>query len=59
MESNKKLTKKDLNKVGFRSIMLNATFNYERMQATGFTYSMEPVMRRFMQMIQKKKRNGS
>ena len=44
MESNKKLTKKDLNKVGFRSIMLNATFNYERMQATGFTYSMEPVI---------------
>ena len=44
MGSNKKLTKKDLNKVGFRSIMLNATFNYERMQATGFTYSMEPVI---------------
>lgn len=46
MESNKKITKKDLNKVGFRSIMLNATFNYERMQATGFTYSMEPVLRK-------------
>lgn len=44
MESNTTLTKKDLNKVGFRSILLNTTFNYERMQATGFTYSMKPVI---------------
>lgn len=44
MGSEKKLTTKDLNKVGFRSILLNGTFNFERMQAVGFTYSMGPVL---------------
>ncbi|MDD3173896.1 MAG: PTS system mannose/fructose/sorbose family transporter subunit IID [Herbinix sp.] len=44
MGSEKKLTKKDLNKMAFRSILLNSTYNFERMQAVGFTYAMAPAL---------------
>ena len=38
MESNKKvLTKKDITKLGLMSSLLQASFNYERMQSGGFT----------------------
>lgn len=38
------ITKKDLNKVALRTMLINASFNYERMQAIGFTYSLLPVI---------------
>ncbi len=40
------ITKKDLNKVFWRSLALQGCFNYERMQAIGFAYSMIPVLRK-------------
>lgn len=46
MESNK-LTKKDLNKVGFRSIhYLNSVFNFQKMQASGWTNSIAPSLKK-------------
>ncbi|MTI49396.1 PTS system mannose/fructose/sorbose family transporter subunit IID [Sporosalibacterium faouarense] len=36
------LTKKDLNKMAFRSLFLQASFNYERMQSAGWLFSMSP-----------------
>ena len=32
------LTKKDINRVAWRSMLLQASFNYERMQASGWLY---------------------
>lgn len=47
MESNSnKVTKRDLFKVAFRSFFLQSSFNYERMQAGGWLYSILPVLRR-------------
>ena len=46
MESNNKLTKKDLRKLAFRSVFLQASFNYERMQAGGWTYAMLPFLKK-------------
>ena len=43
-ESKKVLTKKDITKLGFRSSFLQASFNYERMQAGGWTASMLPAI---------------
>ncbi len=44
-ESNKKvLTKRDITLLGFRSSFLQASFNYERMQAGGWTCSMLPTI---------------
>lgn len=40
------LTKADLNRIAWRSILVNASFNYERMQATGFGYSILPVLQK-------------
>lgn len=40
------LTKADLNKVCWRSMLLNTSFNYERMQAGGVIYSMLPALRK-------------
>ena len=31
------ISKKDITRLGFRSSLLQASFNYERMQAGGFT----------------------
>lgn len=36
------ITKKDLNKMVWRSLMLQASFNYERMQAGGWVYGLIP-----------------
>ncbi|WP_232204476.1 PTS system mannose/fructose/sorbose family transporter subunit IID [Olsenella profusa] len=41
-EATPKLTKKDLHKLGIRSIAEQAGFSFERMQAPGFTWSMLP-----------------
>lgn len=42
----KVITKKDLNKMVWRSLFLQASFNYERMQACGWLYSMLPGLRK-------------
>ncbi|MEA4875149.1 MAG: PTS system mannose/fructose/sorbose family transporter subunit IID [Anaerorhabdus sp.] len=39
-----KVTKSDLNKVAFRTMLINASFNFERMQAIGFTYAISPIV---------------
>ena len=41
--ASKKLTKKDLTQLAINSSFLQASFNYERMQACGFLYSMLPT----------------
>lgn len=46
-ESNKRiLTKSDITKVAFRSVLNQAGFNYERMQAIGFTSAMVPALKK-------------
>ena len=47
---NKVLTKKDINKLALHSVLLQAGFNYERMQSCGFLLSFRPL-RRFIRMI--------
>lgn len=42
----KVITKKDLNKMAFRSFFLQASFNYERMQACGWLYSLLPGLKK-------------
>ena len=45
MESNNKLiTKKDLNKMAWHSLLLQTNYNYERMQGTGFGASLAPTL---------------
>ena len=44
MSESKKLTKKDITMLGLRSSFLQASFNYERMQAGGFTWAMLPLL---------------
>ena len=41
-----KMTQKDLNKMAWRSLLLQASFNYERMQACGFLYSILPGLKK-------------
>lgn len=45
-ESKRVLSKRDLTKLAFRSLFLQASFNYERMQAAGWTYSMLPSLQK-------------
>ncbi|WP_282171526.1 PTS system mannose/fructose/sorbose family transporter subunit IID [Cytobacillus firmus] len=40
------ITKKDLNKMVWRSLLLQASFNYERMQAAGWLYSILPGLKK-------------
>ena len=42
----KVITKKDLNKMIWRSFFLQASFNYERMQACGWLYSLLPGLKK-------------
>ncbi|SUC27244.1 PTS system mannose-specific EIID component [Providencia rustigianii] len=42
----KKLTQSDIRGVFLRSNLLQGSWNFERMQALGFCYSMVPVIRR-------------
>ena len=42
----KVLTKKDLNGMVWRSLLLQASFNYERMQAGGWLYSILPGLKK-------------
>ena len=54
VESRKVLTKNDITKLGLTSAFLQASFNYERMQAGGFTLAMLP----FLSKIYKNDRQG-
>ena len=45
-ESKKVLTKKDITKLGLMSSFLQASFNYERMQAGGFTVAQLPFLKK-------------
>lgn len=46
-QSNEKvLDKKDLNKMVWRSLMLQASFNYERMQGGGWTFGLIPGLKK-------------
>ncbi|MFC4618767.1 PTS galactosamine transporter subunit IID [Camelliibacillus cellulosilyticus] len=45
-ETKRVLTKRDMTKLGFRSAFLQASFNYERMQAGGWLYSMLPFLKK-------------
>ncbi|MHT49726.1 hypothetical protein D9J47_22125 [Escherichia coli] len=40
------ISKKDITRLGFRSSLLQASFNYERMQAGGFTWAMLPILKK-------------
>ncbi len=42
----KVITKKDLNRMALRSVLLQASFNYERMQAAGWLYSLAPGLKK-------------
>lgn len=42
----KVITKKDLNKMAWRSLLLQSSFNYERMQGGGWTYSLIPGLKK-------------
>ena len=39
------ISKKDITRLGFRSSLMQASFNYERMQAGGFTWAMLPILK--------------
>ncbi|CAK7011081.1 MAG: PTS system mannose-specific EIID component [Peptostreptococcus russellii] len=45
-EVKKVLTKKDLNTMTWRSLLLQASFNYERMQAGGWLYTLLPGLKK-------------
>ncbi|MFL6562300.1 MAG: PTS system mannose/fructose/sorbose family transporter subunit IID [Bacillus sp. (in: firmicutes)] len=46
MTSEKKVTKKELRQVFWRSFALQGAFNYERMQNLGYAYAMIPVIKK-------------
>lgn len=45
-EPTTKLTRRDITRLGFRSALLQAGFNYERMQATGFASAQVPLLKK-------------
>lgn len=45
-KAEKVITKKDLNKMTWRSLFLQASFNYERMQAAGWLYGLLPGLKK-------------
>ncbi len=45
-ESSNKLTKKDITKLAVRTVFLQSSFNYERMQAGGWLYAMLPFFQK-------------
>lgn len=40
------LTKSDINKIAWRSLLLQASFNFERMQASGWLYGLLPALKK-------------
>lgn len=53
-ESKKVLTKRDITKLGLMSSFLQASFNYERMQAGGFTLAQLPFLKKIYKDDKKK-----
>lgn len=45
-ESNNLFSKKEIRKLGIRSLFLQSCFNYERMQGAGWAYSMMPYLKK-------------
>lgn len=45
-ESKKVITRKELWKVGFRGLFMEGNFNYQRMQAGGFCFSIIPALKK-------------
>lgn len=45
-ESKRVITKQDITTLGYRSSFLQASFNYERMQAGGWTWAMLPILKK-------------
>ena len=45
--SEKMLTTRDLRRMYWRSTFLLGSFNFERMQAMGFCYTLMPAIRKF------------
>ena len=43
-ESKKKLNRSDITRLGYRSLINQAGFNYERMQNLGFTATIGPAL---------------
>lgn len=46
ISDNKKITKKDLRKVFWRSFTLEGSWNYERMSHMGYAYAMVPILKK-------------
>ena len=46
LNSKKKITKKELNSVFWRSMSYNASFNYERQLSVGWVWSMSPILKK-------------
>ncbi len=46
IENKRVLSKKDISRMGIRSTLLQSSFNYERMQAGGWTLSMLPCLKK-------------
>lgn len=44
--NNQVINKKDLNKMAWRSLFLQASFNYERMQSAGWLFSLAPGLKK-------------
>lgn len=42
------LSKHDINVMAWRSLLLQASFNYERMQAAGWLYGLAPSLKKFI-----------
>ncbi|MCG6305438.1 PTS system mannose/fructose/sorbose family transporter subunit IID, partial [Vibrio vulnificus] len=40
------LTKADINRMAWRSLLLQASFNFERMQASGWLYGLLPALKK-------------
>ncbi len=58
MKNNIKITKTDINKVFIRSFLLQGSWNFERMQALGFCYSILPVLNKLYKNNNNKKKKA-
>ena len=57
-ESKKKLNRSDITRLGYRSLINQAGFNYERMQNIGFTATIGPALEKIYKNEQKTEKNG-
>ena len=54
-ESKKKLNRSDITRLGYRSLINQAGFNYERMQNIGFTATIGPALEKIYIPIKKRR----